>query len=163
MPVTARRTPALIVLVAALAALITACSHAAASPGPAATRRLGDCGGNPQTKPSVVVITCSNQAITARNLTWASWGGTVATATGSAVVNVCAFQDCHTGAYGSYPIVVVASGNTACRGGVRGYSKIQYLFVGTSPFANIPANMHVPATFFGKPGVGPPTIPRACH
>lgn len=163
MPVTARRASALTIAIALLATMVAACSHAAASPGPASNRRLADCGGNPQTKPQVVVITCSNQAITVHDVNWSAWGGKVATGTGSAIVNVCAFQDCHTGAYGSYPVVVVASGAVACRGGVSGYGRIQYMFVGTSPFANLPPHMKVPAAFFGKPGVGPPIIARPCH
>lgn len=158
----ARYASSLTVLLALVVALTTACSHAAASNG-ATSMRLADCGGNPQTRPQVVVVTCSSTDITAHNLKWQSWGSKIATATGYAVVNVCAFSDCHTGAYGSFPIVVVASGTTACPGGAHGYSRIQYLFVGASPFANLPAHMKVPPTFFGKPGVGPPIISRPCH
>src|SRR5581483_1999884 len=53
-PVTARLTAryasSLTVLLALVVALTTACSHAAASSGGAASMRLADCGGNPQTR-----------------------------------------------------------------------------------------------------------------
>lgn len=160
------------VLLALLAALAGACSNAAPSPGaPGAApspgapgaARLPDCGGVPQDRPSVVVLTCSEGAITARSLTWSGWGSKIATATGSAVVNMCAYQDCHTGSYRSYPMVLVASGTEDCPGGLRGYARLQYLFVGTSPFQGLPAAMKVPPQWWGPAGVGKPLVSRPCR
>jgi hypothetical protein len=158
---TASRASALIPLLALAAALLTACSHAAASDG--ATMRLADCGGSPQTRPADVVVTCSSTDITAHHLRWAGWGSKIATATGAAVVNVCAYSDCHTGAYASYPIVVVASGTSTCSGGQHAYGKIQYMFVGRSPFQNLPPTMKVPAAWWGPAGVGSTLMPRPCR
>ncbi len=151
-------TAALVVL----AALVTACSHPPAAHG-AASMRLADCGGTPQTRPHVVVVTCTSTDITAHDLTWAGWGGKVATATGYAVVNVCAYNDCHTGSYASVPIVLAASGTATCPGGQHGYARIQYMFVGRSPFQGLPANMKVPAAWWGPAGVGSTVQPRPCH
>lgn len=156
-----KRASLLTVLLALLAMLLTACSHASASTSGA--MRLGDCGGNPQAAPRLVVVVCSDSAITARDVKWSGWGSKIATGTGSAVVNVCAFSDCHTGSYRPYPIVLVASGSQRCSRGVRGYARIQYLFVGRSPFQGLPAFMKVPSTFWGPYGVGSPTVPRPCH
>lgn len=144
-------------------ALATACSHAAASSGGAASMRLADCGGSPQTKPDVVVVTCSSTDITAHNLKWQNWGGSVATATGYAVVNVCAYNDCHTGAYASYPVVLAAFGKTACPQGRHGYASIEYMFAGKSPFQDLPPTMKVPRDWWGPAGVGSTVQPRPCH
>jgi hypothetical protein len=154
----------LTVLVALVAALITACSHAAASSGGASSIRLADCGGTPQTRPQVVVVTCSSTDITAHNLKWANWGGKIATATGYAVVNMCAYSNCHTGAYASFPIVLAAFGAAACPRGGHGYASIEYMFAGRrSPFQELPPTMKVPADWWGPAGVGSTVQPRPCH
>lgn len=45
-------------------------------------------------RPDVVNVTCLNNSVMARQLRWSSWGGPIATATGSAVVDLCAYEDC---------------------------------------------------------------------
>ena len=67
----------------------------------------------------------------------------MATAVGTAVVDLCTYEDCHTGSYRSVPIVVIASELVRC-GGRRAYSRLQYVFVGGSPFPVMPANLKFP-------------------
>ena len=81
---------------------LAACGHAAAPVPPAVT--LSFRGSEPQAMPSVVEVVCNTDDITARNLVWTAWGKQAATATGTAVVDLCAYTDCHTGAYGDVPI-----------------------------------------------------------
>ena len=133
---------AVLLLVALLAIGCRQQGHAAA------TARLADCGGSPQVRPAVVVILCADSGITAHSLRWAGWGTPVATAVGTAVVNVCEYSDCHTGSYRSYPVVLVLSRLLACAGKGRAYGRLQYLFVGLQPFRE------------GNPAPGKPA-PRA--
>jgi hypothetical protein len=151
MSVLARRTSAaLMATLLVPLVLLSACSHPAGA-GTGATRvTMTDCGGSPQVEPTVVSVICQTNDITARRLTWSSWGKPVATAIGTGVVDLCAFEDCHTGTYQSVPIVVVASKISRCGKGTHGYSRLQYVFVGRSPFAGLPANMNF-ANFMAGP------------
>jgi hypothetical protein len=88
-----------------------------------------------------VDVICVTGSITARSLTWSAWGKPVATAVGTAVVDLCAYSDCHTGNYRSFPIVVIASRLVSCSKNTHAYSRLQYVFVGHSPFQGVPANM----------------------
>ena len=123
------------------------------------------CGGSPQVEPTVVNVICQTNDITARRLAWSSWGKPVATAIGTAVVDLCAFSDCHTGSYGSVPIVVVASKIGRCAKGAQGYSRLQYVFVGRSPFAGLPASVSFSNFMVGASRPGPPhdqTVSLSC-
>jgi hypothetical protein len=100
------------------------------------------CGGSAQARPAVVEVICSTNDITARDLAWTAWGRPVATASGTAVVDLCAAEDCHTGEYASAPIVLVASGLARCGHGPERYRRLQYVFVGTSPLAGVPAKQN---------------------
>lgn len=135
-----------LLLLAAL--LVIGCSQQGPPSTGAATARLADCGGSPQVRPSVVVVLCADSGITAHGLRWAGWGAPVATATGTAVVNVCEYSDCHTGSYRSYPIVLVLSRLLTCPGRTKAYGRLQYLFAGPQPFRE------------GSPAPGKPA-PRA--
>jgi hypothetical protein len=57
-------------------------------------------------------------------------GTPVATAARTAVINTCEFEDCHTGAYASYQVVLIVSGALTCLRGSRAYARLQYMFVG---------------------------------
>jgi hypothetical protein len=146
MTVPGRMTMALALLV--LPVLVTACGHggrAAVVPAPVT---MALCGGGPQVRPSVVEIVCETDDITAGHLTWSGWGNPVATAVGTAVVDTCAYEDCHTGSFASVPIVVVASKVAGC---ARAYGRLQYVFPGGSPFPALPANEKFSA-FIAAPG-----------
>jgi hypothetical protein len=132
------RTPAAVAAAAMLALLfLSACSHPA---GPAPARvTMAYCGCGPQVRPDVLEIVCETSDITADNLAWSSWGRQIATGVGTAVVDTCAYEDCHTGSFTSVPIVVVASQIVRC-GPAMAYSRLQYVFIGGSPFSGLPAN-----------------------
>jgi hypothetical protein len=145
--------------------LLSACSHPAGA-GTGATRvRMANCGVSPQAEPTVVNVICGTSDITARDLTWSSWGKPVATAIGTAVVDLCAFSDCHTGSYTAVPVVMVAWKIGRCGPDMRAYSRLQYVFVGRSPFAGLPAKMNFSNFMTGASRPGPPsdqTVSLAC-
>jgi hypothetical protein len=119
---------------------LSACSHPAPVKSSPPSVTMAFCGGNAQARPTVVEVICATNDITARQLTWTGWGHSVATASGTAVVDLCAAEDCHTGEYASAPIVLVASGLTRCDHQQQAYSRLQYVFVGTSPFQGVPTS-----------------------
>jgi hypothetical protein len=106
--------------------------------------RISDCGTAPAARPGVVTVVCTNDSVTARSLRWSGWGGPVATATGSAVVDLCAFEDCAAGDYVTVPVVIIASKITRCPGTAPAYGRLQYVFVGRSPFASLPPKASIP-------------------
>jgi hypothetical protein len=161
------RTTSAVVMAALLASflLLPACSNPAGA-GTGATRvTMADCGVSAQVKPTVVNVICGTTDITARNLRWSAWGKPVATAVGTAVVDLCAFSDCHTGSYEAVPVVVAASKIGRCGHRTKGYSRLQYMFVGRSPFAGLPANVNFSNFMTGAARPGPPddqTISLTC-
>ena len=136
--------PARMMYRAAIAALLSVlflagCTHSAA-PVPRAVT-MSFCGTNPQPAPTVVEVICNTDDITARNLVWTAWGKPTATAKGTAVIDTCAYEDCHTGAFGTVPIRLIASRIAACAGSKRAYTTLRYVFVAGSPWPGVPANM----------------------
>jgi hypothetical protein len=128
-------------IAAQLSALFLAgCSHVAA-PAPVAVT-MSFCGSDPQPMPTVVEVICNTDDITARNLVWTAWGKPTATAKGMAVVDLCAYTDCHTGAYSSVPIKLIVSKVTACTKNTRAYAALRYVFVDGSPWPGMPADMN---------------------
>jgi hypothetical protein len=130
---------------AAIAALLSVlflagCSHSAAPVPPAVT--LSFCGSDPQPMPTVVEVICNTDDITARNLVWTAWGKLTTTAKGTAVVDLCAYEDCHTGAYSSVPIKLIASNVAKCANNKRAYTTLRYVFVDGSPWPGMPADMN---------------------
>ncbi len=122
------------------ALLAAACGHAAAPVPAPVTMSL--CGSGPQTLPTVIEVICNTDDITARNLVWTSWGQPTATARGTAVIDTCAYEDCHTGAFSSVPITLIASKITGCARNGRGYSTLRYVFPDGSPWPGLPAHMN---------------------
>ncbi len=115
----------------AVACLAAGCGsgHAAVRHGP---RRLADCQGAPAVRPAIVVVRCVDGSMVAKDLQWSGWGTPVATASGTALVNMCEFvpQDCANGDYKSFPIVLIASGSRRCPRGGPAYAEIQTVIVG---------------------------------
>lgn len=134
---TARATLLLPVL---LPLLLAACTSPATPHHAAPSAAIADCGGGLHARPSLVQVMCASDAITARNLAWSAWGKPIATALGIAVVDTCAYEDCHTGAFKAVPIVLIASKIVNCPKRAHAYSRLQYVFVGTSPFNGMPAH-----------------------
>jgi hypothetical protein len=133
---------------------LAGCGHSAAPVPPAVT--MSFCGSDPQPTPTVVEVVCNTDDITARNLVWTAWGKPTATAKGMAVVDLCAYEDCHTGAYGSVPIRLIASKIAACAENKRAYTTLRYVFVDGSPWPGVPADMNTSGYIVGANRTLPP-------
>src|SRR5215472_152252 len=94
--------------------VLAACGPAATPGHAAAPVRMVDCYGRLQARPATVQVICQSDAITVRSLAWTGWGTSIATATGVAVYDWCAFEDCHTGHYNAAPMVLIASKIITC-------------------------------------------------
>jgi hypothetical protein len=145
------RTAAIAGLLAA--PLIAACGHAAAPAPPTVT--LSSCGGDAQSAPTIIEVVCNTDDITARNLAWSAWGKPTATADGVAVVDLCAYEDCHTGSFGTVPIRLVATRIGAC-GAKRAYTTLRYVFTHGSPWPGVPADMNTAHYMVGSSRPLPP-------
>ena len=160
----ASRPAAAVALTGSLLALLTACSHQAPAAAPARAT-LAYCGGRPQARPDVVNVICNSNDIMARKLTWSGWGSSFATARGMAEVDLCAFEDCHIDSFHPYPIVLIASRIGRCAGSPRAYLRLQYVFVGRSPFQGVPAHLDMSNFIVGARRPGPPphqTVSLTC-
>jgi hypothetical protein len=167
-PALARQARAAATLIAIIVIFLLAggCTPAAGSKGTSLVRgslvRVSLCGGVRQAHPRVVNVNCANNSIAARDLRWSDWGDQVATATGSAVVDLCAFEECYAGDYVTVPIVVITSKIIHCPGRAPAYSRLQYVFVGRSPFAGLPAGVGVPDGSNTPGGLGDQTVSLVC-
>ena len=103
---------------------------------------LSFCGSDPQTIPTVVEAVCNTDDITARDLVWTAWGKLTATAKGTATVDLCAYTDCHTGAYGDVPIRLIVSKIADCAKNTKSHSMLRYVFVNGTPWPGVPADMN---------------------
>jgi hypothetical protein len=134
--------------------LLTACGQAARPTAPPVT--MSFCGYSPQVRPDVVVVVCKTTDITARDLKWTAWGKPTTTATGKATVDLCAYSDCHTGAYSTVPIRLIASKIVGCAGKTRAYSRLRYVFPGGSPWGAVPADLNTKGFISGPDRALPP-------
>jgi hypothetical protein len=133
---------------------LAGCGHAARNVPPAVT--ISFCGSHPQPAPAVVEVICNTDDITARKLSWTAWGKSTAAAQGVAVVDLCAYEDCHTGSLGTVPIRLIASKIIACAGKRRAYTTLRYVFVHGSPWPGIPADMSTSGYISGANRILPP-------
>jgi hypothetical protein len=119
--------------------LVVACS----GPGQPAPRpvTLSYCGSSPQMRPDVVLVVCYTTDITATSLTWSDWGKPTATAKGSSVVDLCAYEACSTGDYVTVPIEIAVSKIVSCAKSAQAYSTLRYAFPDGSPFQGVPADV----------------------
>jgi hypothetical protein len=120
------------------------------------------CSGPLRAHPAVVNVICADNIITARDLRWSDWGRPVATATGSAVVDLCAYEDCAMGDYVTAPIVLIAWKIMRCPTSTQAYSRLQYVFVGRSPYAGLPADASAMDGPGSPPGPGDQTVSLIC-
>jgi hypothetical protein len=134
--------------------LLAACGQAAAPVPPQVT--LSFCGSDPEPMPTVVEVVCNTGDITARNLVWQGWGKSTATAHGTAVVDLCAYEDCHTGSYGDVPVTLIVSKITECAKNTRAYSTLRYVFPDGSPWPGVPANVSTSGFIAGPDRTLPP-------
>jgi hypothetical protein len=128
---------------------IAGCGHAATPVPPAVT--MSYCGSDSQPAPGIVEVVCNTDDITARNLAWASWGKSTAIANGVAVIDECAYEDCHTGSFSTVPIRLVASKIAACGTNKRAYMTLRYVFIDGSPWPGVPADMNT-SNYMSDPG-----------
>jgi hypothetical protein len=131
-----------------LVSSLAACGHSAPAVPPVT---MSSCGSGPQTAPALVEVICNTDDITARNLLWTAWGQPTATARGTAVIDQCAYEDCHTGAFSSVPIRLIASNITHCAAGARAYSSLRYVFADGTPWPGVPANLDT-SGYISAPG-----------
>ncbi len=129
-----RNTRAIVAFLCFPLLFLAACDGASESGPPPV--RISYCGLKPQVRPEVIVVTCTNDSITAINLTWSAWGKPKATAKGSAQIDLCAYayMDCAQGDYTSVPIVVFASQIRKCSRNAHAYSTLRYTFPHGSPW-----------------------------
>ena len=127
-----RRYLTAITALAAAALLAAGCSTPHPATSARGPQRLADCTGIPRVRPAVVEVRCIDGSMVAQELKWSGWGTPVATATGTAILNMCEFvpQDCAVGDYQSYPVVLIASGSVRCPAGGPAYARIQTVLVG---------------------------------
>lgn len=136
------------------APFIAGCGHAAAPVPPAVT--LSYCGSNSQSAPAIVEVVCNTDDITARNLAWTGWGKSTATAKGVAVVDLCAYVDCHTGSFGAVPIKLVATRIAACGKSKRAYTTLRYVFTDGTPWPGAPKDLNTSHYMVGSDRPLPP-------
>jgi len=123
------------------------------------------CGTRPEAAPSVVGVICDTDDISARHLAWADWGKPTSTARGQAVVDLCAYEDCHTGSLATVPIRLIASRIVRCSGHRRAYATLRYVFLHGSPWPGIPADMNTSGYISGAHRILPPrnqTVQLTC-
>lgn len=97
---------------------------------------LPDCNGEPQYRPTSIVLTCADANIQLVDLHWTGWGESFAAAMGAMSANDCQ-PTCVAGHTHRYRVLVTATGSQTCPGGEPAYLTITYAFVGASPW---PAN-----------------------
>ncbi|MGH3187369.1 MAG: hypothetical protein ACRDPY_06925 [Streptosporangiaceae bacterium] len=136
-----RKVSALLAIALLPLLLLTACSHATRPAAPPVT--MGYCGSNLQVKPDVILVVCNTDDITATSLKWSGWGNPLATAKGTATIDVCAYSDCANGAYTYVPIEMIASKIVGCTKKARAYSTLRYVFPNGSPWPGIPADTNM--------------------
>ena len=136
------------------AGLITGCGHSAAPVSRAVT--LSYCGSNSQAAPAIVEVVCNTDDITARNLAWTGWGKSTATAKGVAVVDLCAYVDCHTGSFGSVPIKLIATRIAGCGTSKRAYTTLRYVFTDGTPWPGAPKGLNTAHYMVGSDRPLPP-------
>lgn len=129
--------------------LIAGCAHAAAPVPPTVT--MSYCGSDSQPAPAIVEVVCNTDDITARNLAWDSWGKSTATAKGVAVIDLCAYEDCHTGSFSTVPIRLVATRIAACGKSKRAYTTLRYVFIDGTPWPGVPSDMNT-SHYMSSPG-----------
>jgi hypothetical protein len=97
------------------------------------TIALPDCLGHPVVKPTSVTLACADANFRIEHIQWTGWGESFAAGKGTAVVNDCE-PSCAGGHFHNYPMLLIVTGRQTCPSGRSAYEKIEYAFVGNSPF-----------------------------
>lgn len=120
-------------LSASLAAALIVAALAACTVGASASTplKLTNCNGA-SVRPRLVTLTCGDANTVLKGLSWSSFGGSTAQATGTFVMNTCE-PNCAAGKDVSYPVRVTASEPRACKRGVRVYNRVTLRFTARKP------------------------------
>jgi hypothetical protein len=132
-----------IIAVVGVALVASSCGGSATNPS-----AIPDCRGHLHVKPQEIVLACADANFSAARLTWTGWGQATAYAQGLAGYNDCS-PSCAAGGYRFYPVVLIADGRQQCSR-TTAYARIQYAFIGTSPFPT------------DAPGAVDPTVAYPC-
>ena len=84
------------------------------------------------TRPKLLTLTCGDGNTVLKGLSWSTFGGSTAKATGDFVMNTCD-PDCAEGKAVSFMVKVKATDPRRCKGGLRVYNRVTLQFVGHSP------------------------------
>jgi hypothetical protein len=152
----------ILALLAVALLVVAGCGHTTAPPVPVT---LALCGTSPAVAPDLIEVICNTDDITARDLIWSGWGEPAATGRGTAVVDTCAYIDCHTGAFSTAAIVLRASGLMRCGKHEVGYASLHYTWVHGSPWPGMPATTDTSGFMVGAGRPLPPasqTVALTC-
>jgi hypothetical protein len=83
-------------------------------------------------KPKSVTLTCGDGNTVLSGLSWSTFGGTSASASGTFKMNTCE-PNCASGKVVSYPVSVKATSPRSCKSGLRVYNKLTLKFTGRAP------------------------------
>ena len=79
------------------------------------------------TRPKLLTLTCGDGNTVLKGLSWSTFGGSTAKATGDFVMNTCD-PDCAEGKAVSFMVNVKATDPRKCKGGLRVYNKLTLQF-----------------------------------
>jgi hypothetical protein len=83
-------------------------------------------------RPKQLILTCGDANTALSKLSWSSFGGASASATGTFEMNTCN-PNCASGKFVKYPVKVKASATRTCKGGLRVYNKLTLQFTARKP------------------------------
>ena len=114
--------------VLAAAALLAA---GAISAGAVSPLKITNCN-SASSRPKLLTLTCGDGDTVLKGLRWSSFGGSIARAKGTFVMNTCE-PDCAAGRDVSFRANVKATSPRACKRGLRVYNKLTLQFIGQAP------------------------------
>src|SRR5271154_2554925 len=124
------------ILASAVLAVVTVAVVLVVSVSAASTLKITNCN-SAAVRPKLITLTCGDGNTVLKGLSWSSFGGPAAQATGSFVTNTCE-PNCAAGKDVSYPVKVKATSSLTCKRGVRVYAKLALQFTGRAPGAGVP-------------------------
>ena len=92
---------------------------------------VGDCQ-HSQRRPSTVIVTCADAGLSIQKITWSSFGGATASASGSAHINSCT-PNCTAGKFSVYSVQITASKPRRCREGRSDYRQLKLTYTAKRP------------------------------
>jgi hypothetical protein len=115
------------VLLAVLALVTTGAMSASAS----SPLKITNCD-RALSRPKLLTLSCGDGNTVLKGLSWSSFGGSMARAKGTFVMNTCE-PNCAAGKTVSFKVNVKATDPRACKRGLRVYNRLTLQFIGHSP------------------------------